>query len=372
MAIEQVQFTDARWLQFWEHYKAEPHQIKSIIKLGQQIKQADPCLLVEPADWVSDWRNAGDIENSWAGIEAAARKYLCRYPELVAAQWRLESGAGKYMSGRNNPFGLKGPGTTKETKEVVDGKTITIYASFLNFDSLDAAVQYLVERWYLNWQNHKGVNRAPNRNEAAKDLQRQGYATLPAYAERLINLMDQERPLKLPVLLQNPLTVKWQSQLDNKSGTGSRECFSSSCAMLAMFWGKVPNDDAYNLIRAKYGDTTSAEAQLAALRSLGLKANFHTSGTPAVLEREINAGRPVAVGWLHKGPVGAPSGGGHWSVVIGYTEAAWIHNDPNGEALLIQGGYTKNTKGAGLIYSRKSWNPRWMPGGSGGWYLTCG
>jgi hypothetical protein len=232
--IQEVQFTDERWLQFWENYKGLDHQIKSIIQLGQHIKQADPCLLTESAEWV------------------------------------------------------------------------------------------------------------------------EGYRSRPQAA-----------------LVRNPLPVKWQSQLDNKSGTGYRECFSSSCAMLAMFWGKVVNDDAYNAIRAKYGDTTSAEAQLSALRSLGLKANFHTSGTPKALEQEIDAGRPVAAGWLHKGPVSAPSGGGHWSVVIGYTEAAWIHNDPNGEALLVQGGYSKNTKGAGLVYSRKNWNPRWMPGGSGGWYLTC-
>ena len=234
MAIEDVQFTGQRWLQFWENYCALEHQINAIVKLGRQIKQSDPGLLTESAEWVADFK----------GQQQAA-------------------------------------------------------------------------------------------------------------------------------LVRNPLSVKWQSQLDNKSGTGYRECFSSSCAMLAMYWGKVANDDAYNAIRGKYGDTTSAEAQLAALRSLGLKADFHTNGTPAALEREIDAGRPVAAGWLHKGPVSAPSGGGHWSVVIGYTAAAWIQNDPNGEALLVQGGYAKNTNGAGLAYSRKNWNPRWMPGGSGGWYLTC-
>lgn len=371
MPIQDVQFTDERWLQFWDNYKGLEHQIKAIVKLGQHIKQADPGLLTESAEWVGDWRGEQDIDNTWGGIEAAARKYGSRYPELVAAQWRLESGSGKHMSGRNNPFGLKGPGTVKKTQEVVNGKTITIDDSFVNFDSLDAAVKYLVERWYLDWKEHKGINRAVNRNEAAKELQRQGYATLPAYSERLIALMDQERPIKLPALLKNPLSVKWQSQLDNKSGTGYRECFSSSCAMLAMFWGKVANDDAYNNVRSKYGDTTSAEAQLAALRALGLKADFHTNGTPAALEREIDQGRPVAVGWLHQGPSTAPRGGGHWTVVIGYTDAAWIHNDPNGEALLVQGGYSKNTKGAGLAYSRKNWNPRWMPGGTGGWYLTC-
>lgn len=237
MPIKDVQFTDERWLQFWEHFKSEEHQIKSIIKLGQQIKQADPCLLTESAEWV---------------------------------------------------------------------------------------------------QGYKGK---PQQQNAA--------------------------------LVRNPLNVKWQSQLDNKSGAGYRECFSSSCAMLAMFWGKVANDDAYNAVRKLYGDSTSAEAQLAALRELGLKANFHTNGTAKALEAEIDAGRPVAVGWLHHGPVTAPRGGGHWSVVIGYTEAAWIQNDPNGEAQLVQGGYSQNTKGAGVVYSRKNWNPRWMPGGSGGWYLTC-
>lgn len=234
MPIQDVQFTDERWLQFWEHYNGLEHQIKAIVKLGQQIKQADPGLLTESAEWVECYRK---------------------------------------------------------------------------------------------------------QQQAA--------------------------------LVRNPLNVKWQSQLDNKSGTGYRECFSSSCAMLAMYWGKIANDDAYNSIRTKYGDTTSAEAQLATLRHLGLKANFHTTGTPASLEHEIDQGRPVAVGWLHKGPVTAPFGGGHWSVVIGYSDAAWIQNDPNGEALLVQGGYTSNTEGGGVVYSRKNWNPRWMPGGTGGWYLTC-
>ena len=46
------------------------------------------------------------------------------------------------------------------------------------------------------------------------------------------------------------LQVPYQSQLDNESGTGYRECFSSSCAMVAMYYGKVPDDDEYNLVRS--------------------------------------------------------------------------------------------------------------------------
>ena len=43
--------------------------------------------------------------------------------------------------------------------------------------------------------------------------------------------------------ITNPLDVSYQSQNDNISGTGYRECFSSSCAMVAMFYGRVANDD---------------------------------------------------------------------------------------------------------------------------------
>lgn len=53
-----------------------------------------------------------------------------------------------------------------------------------------------------------------------------------------------------------------------------------------------------------------------------------------MLEAEIQAGRSVAVGWLHHGPATAPTGGGHWSVVIGCTETVAIHHDPNGEAAI--------------------------------------
>lgn len=175
-----------------------------------------------------------------------------------------------------------------------------------------------------------------------------------------------ERPAGIP----NPLTVPYQAQNDNASGAGYRECFSSSCAMLAMFWKHVANDDAYNAVRARYGDSTSPEAQLRALRYLGLTADFHTDGQPSDLESEILQGRPVAVGWLHHGTPQSASGGGHWSVITGFTPDHFFLNDPNGEADLVNGGYPSHQGGVGVAYSRRNWLPRWMPGGSGGWYLT--
>ena len=175
---------------------------------------------------------------------------------------------------------------------------------------------------------------------------------------------------KPAVVSSNPLDVPYQSQNDNASGTGYRECFSSSCAMVAMYYGKVANDDAYNADRKKYGDSTDAQAQIRALRSLGLEADFITNGTTCNIRESIDAGRPVPVGWLHKGPVGSPSGGGHYSVIIGYTKDAWIVHDPNGEAKLATGGYTNNLNGASQHYSFDLFNPRWIVGGEGdGWYM---
>ena len=175
---------------------------------------------------------------------------------------------------------------------------------------------------------------------------------------------------KPEVTSSNPLAVPYQSQNDNASGTGYRECFSSSCAMVAMYYGKIENDDAYNLVRQKFGDSTDAQAQVRALRSLGLEANFISNGSTSDIKAAIDAGRPVPVGWLHHGAASAPSGGGHYSVVIGYTDKAWVMNDPNGEAALSAGGYTSNIDGSNQSYSFKNFNPRWIVEGEGsGWYM---
>ena len=140
--------------------------------------------------------------------------------------------------------------------------------------------------------------------------------------------------------------------------------------MIAKFYGKVKSDDEYNAIRAKYGDTTDSQAQLAALRSLKLQARYVSNCAPGLLEVELRAGRPVAVGWLHQGTAQSPSGGGHWSVIIGFDATHWILNDPNGEADLVSGGYVKNTGGAGIKYSKERFNRRWMPDGAAtGWAI---
>jgi hypothetical protein len=357
-----------------EYFKKLPHQISAWEWLETQIpKEVLNSFAVRyRAEPVSNQT----YPNTWDGVTASAKAAGAKFPEVVAAQWALESGWGEHTSGKNNYLGLKGSGATLNTQEYINGQWITIKAGFLDFPDLHTCVCYLVDRWYKDYEQYKGVNRANSRNECANLLKVEGYATDPSYPTKLIQIMD--RQLQTPgtgpntVVTEKILTVPYEYQLDNKSGTGYRECFSSSCAMIAKYYGKVKNDDEYNVIRARYGDTTSKDAQLAALRSLGLNAKFVTNGNSALLENEIRNNRPVAVGWLHQGNVNKPTGGGHWTCCIGFTPTHFVHNDPNGEANMVNGGYVSNSasRGAGIRYTKANWLKRWeCDGPNTGWAI---
>ncbi|MFM7086771.1 MAG: C39 family peptidase [Cyanobium sp.] len=162
------------------------------------------------------------------------------------------------------------------------------------------------------------------------------------------------------------LTVPYFSQLDSSTDQGARMCFSSSCAMLVATLKPeaLPGgDDAYLAIVNRYGDTTSAEAQIQALASLGITARFESRADFSQIERQIDRGVPVPCGFIHKGPVEAPHGGGHWLCVVGYDERGLIVHDPNGDLDLIAGVYG-HRHGRSLHYSRRNFGRRWMVDGS--------
>lgn len=162
------------------------------------------------------------FENTWDGVFRAAEKAGAKYPELVAAQWALESAWGKGTSGKNNYFGIKGSGTKRQTQEVINGKTVTITAGFIDFDDLGQCVQYLVDRWYKDFKQYKGVNNAPSVEAAAKALVKQGYATDPDYAEKLIRLVKdhadapaaEAKPVKPATVAGKPVLFRITAQQD--------------------------------------------------------------------------------------------------------------------------------------------------------------
>ncbi len=61
------------------------------------------------------------------------------------------------------------------------------------------------------------------------------------------------------------------------------------------------------------------------------------AGESFLLEQQIAAGIPIPCGYLHRGPISSPAGGGHWLIVVGITPSHVIVHDPLGEADLVNG-----------------------------------
>lgn len=367
------------------------------------------------------------FSNSWDGVRDAAACHGAKFPELVAAQWALESGWGKHTSGTNNFFGLKGSGSTVFTQEFYDGKWVTIKAGFIDFPTLSACVEYLVTRWYKDWKTYKGVNRADTIEKAAKALVSEGYATDPEYASKLLrivapqeiknmnqsqyaNLVDavkgykglphqdeafhmlnsslterqqeaftkswRKNPAPAPApaseAVKFPLKVPYYYQRDSKTGHGERMCQSSAIAMRIeqIDPSILQDDDSYLNIVLRFGDTVSQTAHKKALDYLGLKSEFCQQGTEQMLYSLLDQGIAVPIGILHKGTIQQPTGGGHWITLIGYDDSCFYVNDPFGELDLINGGYAKRgpTDGKDQRYTKKNLMKRWLISGSkDGW-----
>lgn len=181
------------------------------------------------------------------------------------------------------------------------------------------------------------------------------------------------------VRLEVPYLYQYDSEVDGQAG---RMCFSSSNAMLVEYLlpgslkGAGQADDIYLDQVLEFGDTTSAEAQVAALGDYGIEAVFRTDGTTALVRGLLQSGVPVPIGVLHYGPVSAPSGGGHWLVLVGYDDLSseWICHDPAGEMDVVNGGYVRSgpTDGRYVRYSYQNLGSRWMVGGEGdGWLIEA-
>ncbi|MFF0825496.1 glycoside hydrolase family 73 protein [Brevibacillus sp. NPDC003359] len=135
-------------------------------------------------------------------VAVQARKSYLNYrlfPSIIIAQAILESGWGKKVpvdpaTGRSsyNLFGIKGTGpagsVTIESKEVENGTTVTRTSQFRAYEnyqqSMDDHTQFLLKPAYKN------VLTATTPAQAAQALEEAGYATDPAYAEKLTRLIQ--------------------------------------------------------------------------------------------------------------------------------------------------------------------------------------
>tara|TARA_R100001509_G_scaffold162031_1_gene132612 strand:- start:74 stop:805 length:732 start_codon:yes stop_codon:yes gene_type:complete len=176
--------------------------------------------------------------------------------------------------------------------------------------------------------------------------------------------------------------VPYVHQLDFRY-KGYRRCLDASAAMLALMYGKVKSAEEYGEVRKRFGDTIDVSAQVRTLRELGLHAQFRNDADGALVEAEIASGRPVLVGWLHKGnmlrgepPVCSQITCGHWGVIVGFEgtestgDAHWVMHDPMGAPDIERGGHPSRYNGKNVRVPRKPFDLRWqVEGPSSGWVI---
>ena len=144
-------------------------------------------------------QQAGPITGSnaekWKAFYAMAQNSGAKYPELVAAQFALESDWGRALSAQNNFFGIKATknesATLSKTQEVYGGVTVNTAGRFKNFATPQDAVNHLVTQWYKDYKSYRGVNNAASAFAAADMLRAEGYATDPRYSFKLKRLLNQ-------------------------------------------------------------------------------------------------------------------------------------------------------------------------------------
>lgn len=169
---------------------------------------------------------------------------------------------------------------------------------------------------------------------------------------------------KLEPVIPGILNVPYFPQTDNYRDA-NRTCNSSSCAMCLEFLkpGTLKGskgDDAYIQKVFAIGDTTDHDVQTRVLKNYGVNSEFRYNLGFADLDRELAAGRPVAIGILHRGSLSAPTGG-HICVVIGKKGEDYVVNDPYGS---LNDGYTGAvTNGKGAVYKKSDLMYRWLTKG---------
>ena len=108
-----------------------------------------------------------------------------KYAKYLVAQSALESNWGKSQSGKFNFGGIKGKGTIRKTREVINGKSVYINDSFRDFKDIDDYANYHVS--LLNNKRYQAFSG----KEFIDSVVKGGYATDPNYKKALSNVYNQ-------------------------------------------------------------------------------------------------------------------------------------------------------------------------------------
>ena len=127
-----------------------------------------------------------------------AKKNGIKFPEVVAAQFGVESVYGSKVTGTNNYFGIKadqkdirtGNFTEADTFEEIDGKMVKVRAKFKNFKTLEESIQHYKKFWNDDFQDRKGIINVNSLKEAIIRLKENGYATDSDYVKLVTDVLN--------------------------------------------------------------------------------------------------------------------------------------------------------------------------------------
>lgn len=158
------------------------------------------------------------------------------------------------------------------------------------------------------------------------------------------------------------LNVPYYPQTDNYRDK-DRTCNSSACAMCLEYLKpgtlKGPRgDDAYVKKVFAIGDSPDHGVQTKVLKSYGVDSKFTQNMSFSDLDKELQNGKPVVLGILHRGPLTKPYGG-HMIVAIGKNkDGDYVVHDPYGS---LNDGYTGPvTNGKRVVYKKSVLEYRWL------------
>jgi len=185
---------------------------------ANQIDIGDVLLIPEGVDY-TDLNNVKFIENldktkiitelehpyapvrrkhNFQVVYNLAKKAGIKFPEVVAAQFGVESVFGSKITGTNNYFGIKadeediatGNFTEADTFEEIDGKKVKVRAKFKNFKSLEESIQHYKKFWNDDFKDRKGIVNVNTSEEAIIRLKENRYATDSDYVKLVTDVLN--------------------------------------------------------------------------------------------------------------------------------------------------------------------------------------
>lgn len=165
------------------HYYRIWNQQRIEKQLQRQDQQAKQAFIKQVAPEAQDMQNSYHV---YASVTIAQA--------ILESQWGTSQLASQY----HNLFGIKGtdPNTSRvlTTKEYINGNWIVTKGRFKVYDSWSDSIKdhtkLMLNGTDTNKENYQAVVQATSYQQAARELQKAGYATDPNYAQKLISVIQ--------------------------------------------------------------------------------------------------------------------------------------------------------------------------------------